>query len=279
MKVSALRALEVFDSRGMPTLKVSMDVDSAPGEFFVPAGASTGKAEAKELRDGGNRYGGKGVRKAAVRVLALGARLNRVQFKTQAEFDAVLEEEDLPGNVSLGLSGAFARGSAASLGLPLYEAFGEGRSLPRPMVNLISGRPPRRQQHPDPGHPDRAAQGEVVRRFDGADLARRIRPARELVKKSTTTPTGWPTRAASRRASRTSKRRSTSRRRDLGRGPQAGRRTWRSASTSPRATRRHHARDAPEVGRRLAGDLDRGRRRRGRLGRLEGADEELGRSS
>jgi len=139
MKVSSLRALEVFDSRGMPTLKVSMDVDGATGEFFVPAGASTGKAEAKELRDGGARYGGKGVRKAAVRALALGARLNRVQFKTQAEFDAVLEEEDLPGNVSLGLSGAFARASAASQGLPLYEAFGEGRSLPRPMVNLISG--------------------------------------------------------------------------------------------------------------------------------------------
>ena len=139
MKVSSLRALEVFDSRGMPTLKVSMDVDGATGEFFVPAGASTGKAEAKELRDGGSRYGGKGVRKAAVRALALGARLNRVQFKTQAEFDAVLEEEELPGNVSLGLSGAFARASAASQGLPLYETFGEGRSLPRPMVNLISG--------------------------------------------------------------------------------------------------------------------------------------------
>jgi enolase len=139
MRVSSLRALEVFDSRGMPTLKVSMDVDGATGEFFVPAGASTGKAEAKELRDGGSRYGGKGVRKAAVRALALGARLNRVQFKSQAEFDAVLDEEDLPGNVSLGLSGAFARASAASQGLPLYESFGEGRTLPRPMVNLISG--------------------------------------------------------------------------------------------------------------------------------------------
>jgi len=139
MKVSSLRALEVFDSRGMPTLKVSMDVDGVMGEFFVPAGASTGKAEAKELRDGGSRYGGKGVRKAAVRVLALGARFNRVEFETQAQFDAVLEEEDLPGNVSLGLSGAFARASAAAQGLPLYETFGEGRALPRPMVNLISG--------------------------------------------------------------------------------------------------------------------------------------------
>src|SRR5438045_9007991 len=125
MKVSSLRALEVFDSRGMPTLKVTMDVDGATGEFFVPAGASTGKAEAKELRDGGTRYGGKGVRKAAVRALALGARLNRVQFKTQAEFDAALGVAELPGVVPLGLSGAFAWASAAAQGPPLSDSVGE----------------------------------------------------------------------------------------------------------------------------------------------------------
>jgi enolase len=139
MKITALRALEVFDSRGMPTLKVSVELDDALGEFYVPAGASTGKAEARELRDGGARYGGKGVRKAAVRVLALGARLNRAAFANQAEFDAVLEEEDLPGNVSLGLSGAYARAAAAAKEIPLYEAFGRAKKLPRPMVNLISG--------------------------------------------------------------------------------------------------------------------------------------------
>ena len=139
MKIGQLRALEVFDSRGMPTLKVSMELDHCRGEFFVPAGASTGKAEAKELRDGGTRYGGKGVRKAAVRVLALGARLYRASFKDQAEFDAVLDDEDMPGNVSLGLSGAFARATAAANYLPLYEVFGPGKTLPRPMVNLISG--------------------------------------------------------------------------------------------------------------------------------------------
>ena len=91
MRISGLRALEVLDSRGMPTLKVSMDVDGALGEFYVPAGASTGKAEAAELRDGGARYGGKGVRKAAVRVLALGGRIHRASFKNQAEFDALLD--------------------------------------------------------------------------------------------------------------------------------------------------------------------------------------------
>jgi enolase len=139
MRISGLRALEVLDSRGMPTLKVSMNVDGVRGEFYVPAGASTGKAEANELRDGGARYGGKGVRNAAVRVLAIAGRLPRVSFESQTEFDALLDEEDLPGNVSLGLSGAFARASAAAQGLPLYEIFGEGRTLPRPMVNLISG--------------------------------------------------------------------------------------------------------------------------------------------
>ena len=139
MKITSLRALEVFDSRGMPTLKVSMEIDGVAGEFYVPAGASTGKAEAKELRDGGPRYGGKGVRKAAVRVLALNSRLHRATLSTQGEFDALIEEEDLPGNVSLGLSGAFARAFAAAQGIPLYETFGEGRRLPRPMVNLISG--------------------------------------------------------------------------------------------------------------------------------------------
>lgn len=139
MRITALRALEVLDSRGMPTLKVSMEVDGGLGEFYVPAGASTGKAEAKELRDDTERYGGKGVRKAAVRVLAMAARLHRARFDTQAEFDALLDEEDLAGNVSLGLSGAFARATAAAKEIPLYRVFGAGKTLPRPMVNLISG--------------------------------------------------------------------------------------------------------------------------------------------
>jgi enolase len=139
MRITALRALEVLDSRGMPTLKVSMEVDGGLGEFYVPAGASTGKAEAKELRDDTARYGGKGVRKAAVRVLSMAARLHRARFDTQAEFDALLDEEELAGNVSLGLSGAFARATAAAKKIPLYQVFGGGVTLPRPMVNLISG--------------------------------------------------------------------------------------------------------------------------------------------
>ncbi len=139
MKISDLCALEVFDSRGMPTVKVSMDLEGVTGEFFVPAGASTGKAEAKELRDGGTRYGGKGVRKAVAQVLSLKARLRNADFYGQQDFDQFLIQQRLPGNVSLGLSGAWARACAAAAGTPLYANFGKGKKLPRPMVNLLSG--------------------------------------------------------------------------------------------------------------------------------------------
>src|SRR5713101_6965571 len=77
VRIGAVRALEVLDSRGMPTLKVTAEVDGRAGSFYVPAGASTGKAEVKELRDGGARYGGKGVRKAAAQVAALGRELRK----------------------------------------------------------------------------------------------------------------------------------------------------------------------------------------------------------
>jgi len=139
MRIDTVRALEVFDSRGMPTLKVALEVDGARGAFWVPAGASTGKAEARELRDGGSRYGGKGVRKAAAKVLSLGRAVRKSDFAGQEEFDAFLVRSRLPGNVSLGLSGAFAHASAAARRMPLYATFGRGRSLPRPMVNLLSG--------------------------------------------------------------------------------------------------------------------------------------------
>jgi enolase len=139
MRVSRVHALEVLDSRGMPTLRVAMEADHALGAFLVPAGASTGKAEVPELRDGGDRYGGRGVRKAASFVEAVGKRLSRTSFSGQADFDGALDELDLPGNVSLGLSGAFARAGAAAKRIPLYRWFGPGRTLPRPMVNLFSG--------------------------------------------------------------------------------------------------------------------------------------------
>lgn len=139
MKVTQVRALEILDSRGMPTLKVSMRLDGAPGAFGVPAGASTGKAEVPELRDGGARYGGRGVRKAAALAEEVGKRLPRMSFSNQADFDDLLHGLDFPGNVTLGLSGAFAHAAAAAKGVPLYAHFGTSKALPCPMVNLFSG--------------------------------------------------------------------------------------------------------------------------------------------
>src|ERR1043166_7530981 len=139
MRIGETRALEVLDSRGMPTLKVTLEVDGRAGSFFVPAGASTGKAEARELRDGGPRYGGKGVRKAAAQAAAIGRELRKREIADQAALDAFLINRKLPGNVSLGLSGAFAHAAAAARGIPLHAHFGKGRKLPRPMVNLVSG--------------------------------------------------------------------------------------------------------------------------------------------
>jgi enolase len=139
MKLGPVTALEVLDSRGMPTVKVTLELGGHRGSFFVPAGASTGKAEARELRDGGARYGGKGVRKAVRRVQAVARDLRGRDFATQAAFDRVLISRRLPGNVSLGLSGAFAHAAAACRGMPLYAWFGAGRAMPRPMVNLLSG--------------------------------------------------------------------------------------------------------------------------------------------
>jgi enolase len=139
MRVSGVRALEVLDSRGMPTLKVSMCVDGAPGSFFVPAGASTGKAEVPELRDRDARYGGRGVRKAVALAMEVGHRLPRMGFAGQAEFDDLLHGLNFPGNVTLALSGAFAHAAAAAKGVPLYAYFGTSRALPCPMVNLFSG--------------------------------------------------------------------------------------------------------------------------------------------
>jgi enolase len=139
MKIREIAALEVFDSRGMPTLKVKLELEGGKGAFFVPAGASTGQAEALELRDGGSRYGGKGVRRAIAQVMSLRSGLRKREFEHQADFDAFLIGRKLAGNASLGLSGAFAHAAAAAAGRPLYAAFGPGRKLPRPMVNLLSG--------------------------------------------------------------------------------------------------------------------------------------------
>jgi enolase 1/2/3 len=155
-EIAALAALEILDSRGRPTLRVHCDLASgAAAAASVPSGASTGAAEALELRDGDpSRYRGLGVRRAAANVTGpIQAALAGHAFATQADLDRALLDLDgtpnkanLGANAILGVSLAFARAVAAERGLPLWRHFAalldpdfEPAALPRPTINLFSG--------------------------------------------------------------------------------------------------------------------------------------------
>lgn len=147
--IESVDAWEVLDSRGDPTVRVRVQAGDATGTFTVPSGASTGTHEAHERRDGGTRYGGRGVGDA---VDAAGGELADAvvgrDVEAQAEIDAVLVETDgtdrlsrLGANAVIAVSGAAAHAGAAARGVPLYHHLapdGPGRR-PLPMVNLISG--------------------------------------------------------------------------------------------------------------------------------------------
>jgi enolase len=146
-----VHAREVLDSRGRPTVEVEVTCrDGARGRAITPSGASTGRHEAVELRDGDpTRYGGKGVRKAVANVRdLLTNRLLGLPATDQARVDRILCEIDgtpdksrAGANAILGVSIAVARAAAASQGVPLWrwlDPDGLAR-LPLPMVNLISG--------------------------------------------------------------------------------------------------------------------------------------------
>ena len=147
--IVAVDAWEVLDSRGNPTLRVRVDTADAHGTFSVPSGASTGRYEAVERRDGGERFGGKGVLQAAAAVRDVLAPVACGHEVTeQATIDAALVAADgtddlsrLGANAILGVSGAVARATANARDRPLYASLapdGPGR-LPLPMVNLLSG--------------------------------------------------------------------------------------------------------------------------------------------
>jgi len=146
-----LRALEILDSRGNPTVMVEAELsDGATAGAKVPSGASTGKHEAVELRDGDPaRYAGKGVRKAVEnvhRVLApalrgLDAADQAALDRRMIELDGTPDKSRLGANAILGVSCAVARAAARSGGVPLWRYLaGERRAaLPVPMVNILSG--------------------------------------------------------------------------------------------------------------------------------------------
>ena len=150
-RIRSIRATEILDSRGTPTVRVSVHLDNGIiGVSSVPSGASTGENEAVELRDAeATRYSGKGVRRAVANVNDVIAPQFVGRDPTrQAEIDLAMIELDstanksrLGANAILGVSQAVARAAATATGLPLYAYLGGAgaRRLPIPMMNVING--------------------------------------------------------------------------------------------------------------------------------------------
>jgi enolase len=148
--IADVRAREILDSRGNPTVEVEVVLDNeATGRAAVPSGASTGAFEAVELRDGESRYLGKGVIKAIEAVedkimpeiLGLDASDQRLIDQVMIELDGTHNKANLGANAILGVSLAVAKAAASSAGLPLYRYVGgpNAHVLPVPMMNIING--------------------------------------------------------------------------------------------------------------------------------------------
>jgi len=148
--IDEVSAIEVMDSRGNPTVKATVQLSDGTRESaVVPSGASTGKREALELRDGDARYMGKGVLKAVENVNSqIADAIMGLSPFNQAMVDAAMKELDgtenygnLGANAVLGVSMAVARAAAKSLGIPLYRYLGGANAmvLPVPMLNIING--------------------------------------------------------------------------------------------------------------------------------------------
>ena len=148
MKIKDVKGREILDSRGNPTVEVDVILeDGTMGRAAVPSGASTGEREALELRDGGTRYMGKGVEKAVANVngplrdlvIGLDAKDQKALDYAMIEADGTETKSKYGANAILGISMAAMKASAIEAGLPLYKYIGEGRTLPRPMMNIING--------------------------------------------------------------------------------------------------------------------------------------------
>jgi enolase len=149
MKIKRIVAREILDSRGNPTIEVDVWAGDGHGRAAVPSGASTGEHEANELRDGGKRYGGKGVRHAVDnvnRVIAKALRGEdaRKQGKIDRrliELDGTPQKSNLGANALLGVSLAVAKAVADADGEPLYRSLGgsKARTLPVPLMNILNG--------------------------------------------------------------------------------------------------------------------------------------------
>ena len=150
-KINQIRAREILDSRGNPTVEVEVRLEcGAHGSAAVPSGASTGVYEALEMRDGDKgRYGGKGVLKAiehvnrdiAKTLLGLDASGQSIVDQAMLSLDGTPNKSKLGANAILGVSLAIARAAAVALGLPLYRYLGgaSAKILPVPMFNILNG--------------------------------------------------------------------------------------------------------------------------------------------
>ena len=148
--ISDVRAREILDSRGNPTVEVEVTLDDdSVGRAAVPSGASTGAFEASELRDGDERYLGKGVIKAVIAVedeimpavIGFDATDQRFIDDTMIALDGTPNKARLGANAILGVSMAVSKAAAQSAGLPLYRYIGgpNAHVLPVPMMNIING--------------------------------------------------------------------------------------------------------------------------------------------
>ena len=148
--IQDILAREILDSRGNPTVEVDVVLeDGSFGRAAVPSGASTGAHEAVELRDGDERYGGKGVRNAVMSVndeiadtlVGLEAEEQTAIDETLIALDGTPNKKRLGANAILGVSLAVAKAAAESAGLPLFRYVGgvSARTLPVPMMNIVNG--------------------------------------------------------------------------------------------------------------------------------------------
>lgn len=151
MKITEIKAIEILDSRGNPTVEANIQLeDGTRARAMVPSGASTGEREACELRDGDQkRYGGKGVLKAVENVNKhIAGALTGKCITSQRELDATMlaldgtaNKSKLGANAILSVSMAYARAMAQHSGMPLYQYLGgsNARILPVPCMNIING--------------------------------------------------------------------------------------------------------------------------------------------
>ncbi len=148
--IDTVIAREILDSRGNPTVEVEVLLDDdSLGRAAVPSGASTGAFEAVELRDGGDRYGGKGTEKAVSAVqdqiepeiIGLDASDQRLVDQAMLDLDGTPNKANLGANAILGVSLAVARAAADSADLPLFRYVGgpNAHLLPVPMMNILNG--------------------------------------------------------------------------------------------------------------------------------------------